>query len=238
MLHVKRTNQNYFVYGELGRYPMYIFRYWRIISYWLKFITGKNPFISLLYHESLVNIDASTKYSWARKVRALLFESGFREAWHNQGVGDVNVFCMMFKTRLLDMYQHDWHSRLRASTRTSYIYIHIYIYLYISFIQWSNSIPSLSWSQWVINYHQHNYHQQKMAAVSSGNEQQLAISLFLCLPDSWNLYNWKMDICYDFLIRGWINRSRIFRTVGETNISHVDGNLRFHFCQVDGNFRS
>ena len=77
-----------------------------------------------------------------------------------------------------------------------------------------------------------------MAAVSSGNEQQLAISLFLSLPDSWNLYNWKMDICYDFLIRGWINHSRIFRTVGETNISHVDGNLRFHFGQVDGNFPS
>ena len=121
LLHVKRTTQNDFVYGELGRYPMYIFRYCRIISYWLKIITGKKSlYISLLYHESLVNIDASTKYSWARKVRALLFESGFGEAWYNQGVGDVNVFCMMFKTRLLDMYQQDWHSRLHASTRASF----------------------------------------------------------------------------------------------------------------------
>ena len=41
LLHVKRTTQNDFVYGELGRYPMYIFRYCRIISYWLKIITGK-----------------------------------------------------------------------------------------------------------------------------------------------------------------------------------------------------
>ena len=99
---------------------MYIFRYCRIISYWLKIITGKKSlYISLLYNESLVNIDASTKYSWARKVRALLFESDLGEAWYNQGVGDVNVFCMMFMTRLLDMYQQDWHSRLRASTRAS-----------------------------------------------------------------------------------------------------------------------
>ena len=44
-------------------------------------------------------------------------------------------------------------------------------------------------AQWVINYHQHNYHQQKMAAASSGKEQQLAISLFLGLPDSYNLHN-------------------------------------------------
>ena len=47
LFHVKRTTQNDFVYGELGRYPMYIFRYCRIISYWLKIITGQNPFI---YH--------------------------------------------------------------------------------------------------------------------------------------------------------------------------------------------
>ena len=44
-------------------------------------------------------------------------------------------------------------------------------------------------SQWVINYHQHNYHQQKMAASSSGKEQRSMISLFPGLPDSWNLYN-------------------------------------------------
>ena len=50
----------------------------------------------------------------------IMFESGFGEAWYNQGVGDVNLFCMMFKTWLLDMYQQDWHSRLRASTRASF----------------------------------------------------------------------------------------------------------------------
>ena len=44
-------------------------------------------------------------------------------------------------------------------------------------------------TQWVINYHQHNYHQQKMAAASSGKEQQSAISLFPGLPASWNLHN-------------------------------------------------
>ena len=43
---------------------------------------------------------------------------------------------------------------------------------------------SLALTQWVINYHQHNYHQQKMAAASSGKGQQWAISLFLGLPAS------------------------------------------------------
>ena len=50
----------------------------------------------------------------------MFIESGFGDVWYNQGVGVVNVFCMMFKTRLLDMYQQDWHSRLRAPTRASF----------------------------------------------------------------------------------------------------------------------
>ena len=45
-----------------------------------------------------------------------------------------------------------------------------------------------------------------------------------------------MGIYYDFLIQGWINYNRIFRTIGETNISHVDGKLKSHFGHVDGNF--
>ena len=52
------------------------------------------------------------------------------------------------------------------------------------YIGTGNSSGETVLAQWVINYHQHNYHQQKMAAASSGREQQSAISLFPGLPDS------------------------------------------------------
>ena len=55
----------------------------------------------------------------------------------------------------------------------------------------------VSYTQWVINYHLHNYHQQKMATASSGKEQHSAMSLFPGLPASWNLHNWWMGIYYD-----------------------------------------
>ena len=36
LLNVNQTTCNAFVYGELGRYPLYVNRYVRIIKYWLK----------------------------------------------------------------------------------------------------------------------------------------------------------------------------------------------------------
>lgn len=38
ILHVKRSTANFFVYGELGRYPMYIGRFVKIIKFWIKII--------------------------------------------------------------------------------------------------------------------------------------------------------------------------------------------------------
>ena len=104
LLRVKRTTQN--VYGELGRYPMYIFRHIRIIKYWLKIISGqKSHYVSRLYNDSLANIGRNTRYGWSGKVRSLLFSCGFGEPWYNQGVGDIEWFCAVFKMRLCDMFQ-------------------------------------------------------------------------------------------------------------------------------------
>ena len=65
----KRTTQNDFVYGELGRYPMFISRYVRIIKYWLKIVTGqKTHYVSLMYNDSLVNVDKTNRYGGTRKV--------------------------------------------------------------------------------------------------------------------------------------------------------------------------
>ena len=40
VLHVKRSTVNYFIYGELGRFPLQITSKIRILKYWIKIITG------------------------------------------------------------------------------------------------------------------------------------------------------------------------------------------------------
>ena len=41
VLGVKKSSQNYFIYGLLGRYPMRIIRQCKILLYWLKIVSGK-----------------------------------------------------------------------------------------------------------------------------------------------------------------------------------------------------
>ena len=117
LLGVKRTTQNDFTYGELGRFPMQTIRYVRIIAYWLKIITGsKSLYINVIYQNALHEIDYSNKVTWCRSIRNLLFECGFGYVWLNQGVGNIKCFLSFFKQRLFDMYKQGWRSRLTEST--------------------------------------------------------------------------------------------------------------------------
>ena len=99
ILQVKRTTQNDFIYGELGRHPMCVCRQIKIIRYWLNIVSGKKaPYVCAL----------------------LLFQCGFGEAWYNQGVGDTEIFMNLFKQRVYDIYKQSWESRLRDSSRATF----------------------------------------------------------------------------------------------------------------------
>ena len=125
VLGVKKTTQNDFVYGELERVPMSIERYIRVLNYWLKIVTGeKSALVSAVYQEGLRTIDDSCKYSWCRSVRTMLFQFGFGDAWYNQGVGNVDVFCKCFRQRVYDIYKQGWTGRLCDSTRADFYRIY------------------------------------------------------------------------------------------------------------------
>ena len=121
ILGVKKSTQNDFVYGELGRFPMIIHRYTRIIKYWLKIVTGnKCTFVNAVYQDGLRNIEDTQKYSWCKSMRTLLFELGFGDVWYNQGVADIDVFIACFQQRVYDIYKQGWRSRIDESTRASF----------------------------------------------------------------------------------------------------------------------
>ncbi len=52
LLGIKASSSSMGVYGELGRYPLYINRNVRIIKYWCKLIHSNNIIISKLYKVS------------------------------------------------------------------------------------------------------------------------------------------------------------------------------------------
>ena len=54
ILKVRRSTVNYMVYFELGRLPMYVNRYVRMLSYWLKLLYTDNCIIRNIYDASYV----------------------------------------------------------------------------------------------------------------------------------------------------------------------------------------
>ena len=122
ILGVKRSTQNDFVYGELGRAPLQSKLFYSIIAYWFKILeTQETKYIKFAYQLMLNDIENKpTCVNWASKVKFLLSSLGFNEVWINQGVGNRNAFLQIFKQRLSDSFLQDWNSRLTESSRANF----------------------------------------------------------------------------------------------------------------------
>jgi hypothetical protein len=69
------------------------------------------------------------KTYWVSLVRMLLCKHGFGDVWLQQGVGSVELFLHIFKTRLRDNFMQKWHIELLESTR-AITYRHISVFEY------------------------------------------------------------------------------------------------------------
>ena len=119
LLGVKRTTQNDFVYGELGRLDLKHYRLISIIKYWFKILACDNTkYIKNVYSMMLNDLEVrQNKQNWASSVRTLLESLGFNDVWYFQGVGNVNMFLSMFKQRVSDTFLQNWNDRIANSSR-------------------------------------------------------------------------------------------------------------------------
>ena len=121
ILGVRKTCQNDFVYNELGRYPMVLYRESRIVKYWLNIVHGnKSAYVNSLYQSSVTSMDVTNTASWARSVKSLLFTHGFGDVWLNQGVGDTETFLRVFRERIFDGYRQNIRASINVSTRARF----------------------------------------------------------------------------------------------------------------------
>ena len=108
---------NKMVYGELGRYPLFIAPHVRCIKYWFRLLYMEQSRLPNQAYRMLVNLDENGKQCWATEVRELLCKTGFYFVWLQQGVGDVKSFLYVFKQRLLDMFTQERTSDIRDKER-------------------------------------------------------------------------------------------------------------------------
>ena len=102
ILGIKLSTNNYALYTELGRYPLYIERHLRIIKYWFKVSRDESSNIilqSIYYQMRNYTDNERNSISWASKVKKLLERNGFAEVWQYPGSVYFKMFLSVLKTR-------------------------------------------------------------------------------------------------------------------------------------------
>ena len=108
---------NHMVYGDLGRFPLYINSCIRVIRYWLKLSKMDSGRIPKQAYWMLLNSRTSVKSNWAKSVEDLLNRLGFGYVWMNGGVENDKHFINQIKQRLRDWFIQDWSSKNIISER-------------------------------------------------------------------------------------------------------------------------
>ena len=109
---------NLIVYGECGRYPLYVTAALRVIKYWLRILrmeTSRYPYLTYK-----MMLSSNNQNSWAYKVKDLLCKYQFEHVWEEQFVQNERVFLRNLKEKLVEEYCNNWYQALWKSDRYSF----------------------------------------------------------------------------------------------------------------------
>ena len=102
------------VYSELGRYPLYISRYARIITFWCQIHDSDNILINSLY-DSLLAECSKGMNNWASSVKKLLDNYGSSYVWNNPLSVNLKTFHLLFKEHVIDVFKQDLFNKISNS---------------------------------------------------------------------------------------------------------------------------
>ena len=140
-INVPLHSSNKIVYGETGRYPLYIRTYVKCIKYWLKLVKLPLSRLCAQAYEMLRRQQERGRDNWATKVKQVLMENGFGIVWMCQGVGHDLEFIREFRDRLIDSYKQNWHFEVENNDKYSWFFsfksiFHVEKYLLVLTKKW------------------------------------------------------------------------------------------------------
>ena len=103
------------VYGETGRYPLYIQRYMRIIKIWEKILYSNNVITKVVYKDMLVGMQNGQK-NWASNVKNVFDMYGFSYIWDNQESFQYKSYAVLIKKRIEDEFLQKWYTSINSSS--------------------------------------------------------------------------------------------------------------------------
>ena len=116
-LHVGQQTPNKMIFGDLGRYPLFITSTVRSVKYWLKLITLPDERLPRKAYVMLRHLSDLGKKSWVFDLKIILQENGFADAWDQQSVGNMTTFLRLLRQRLVSRFQDSWQNAIITSDR-------------------------------------------------------------------------------------------------------------------------
>ena len=106
-LNVPLKTPNKCVYGDLGRYPLFVNSCIRAVKYWFKLLQmNENRLPKQAYHMQ-INMELNGKCCWASRLRDLLCKFGFGFVWLQKSVGNERAFLAILKERFCDDFNQE-----------------------------------------------------------------------------------------------------------------------------------
>jgi len=187
-LGIPRYTPNAMVYGDMGRYPLFIDSMVRTVKYWLKLQCledSRLPRQAYLMDKNRAIVH--NVKNWTFGVKSCLDNYGFSHVWLDGGVGNPGLFIKLLKQRMIDSYLQSWHSKLQSSDRyltfrsfKSLFYMENYHY-YIDIYKFRNAFIKMRFGVNELNVNNHFNNLSKNCNFCNSIEDELHFILF-CPP--------------------------------------------------------
>ena len=98
----------------------HISRYVRMLKYWFKLHYTDNCILKTVFEVSLQDCAAGTK-NWTQSIKEMLRLHGFGDVWENPLLVTPDIFCSIFKQRLIDNFTQSWRADVENNEKSTLI---------------------------------------------------------------------------------------------------------------------
>ena len=100
----RKSTPQYMLYGEFGKYPLFINIYTKMISFWSRLILGDENKFSFKIYKYMIRYPENT-FKWVSKVKAILENVGRPDLWiYQQQLVNKNTHKLVKKILQYCMY--------------------------------------------------------------------------------------------------------------------------------------
>ena len=107
MLSVHSNTSSLAIYGDTGRYPLFIKAKQRAIKFWARIAKLKDESLVKMVYNVLYSLDNVGLRNWATHIKCCLSDLGYEHIWLQQSCSDEELKCI--KRTIINNYERAWH---------------------------------------------------------------------------------------------------------------------------------